>query len=176
MGHERVGAVTGRPEARALFDGHVDAVHRYVSRRIGPVDARDLVAEVFRIALERLDRYDAERGSERAWLLGIATNLLRHRWRQERRRLAALARLDTAEATHDDTAAVADQVDADRRVRRLVARLDELSPEDRDLLVLVAWEGLPHRDVAEVMGIPVGTVGSRLHRIRQFLREGDVDA
>lgn len=175
MGNEQVRAVEGRLDARALFDDHVDAVFRYAARRVGATEARDVAAEVFRIALERLDTYEPERGSPRAWLVGIATNVVRNQWRQERRRLAALGRLDPDDSAPDDTAAVLDQVDADRRVRLLLVRVGKLSPEDRDMLVLVAWERLPHREVAEALGIPVGTVGSRLHRIREFLRRGDSD-
>lgn len=167
---------TGRDvaAARAAFDDHAGALLDYVARRLGPDDAHDVVAEAFRIVIERADEFDPERGSPRAWLFGIATNLMRRHWRTERRRLLAMARVRDG-GVGDESGAVLDRLAASERVRRVLARAAELSPEDRDLLVLVAWEGMAHRDVADALGIPVGTVGSRLHRIRGFLREGDID-
>ena len=52
---------------------------------------------------------------------------------------------------------------------RVLAAIAELDPEDRDLLALVSWERMPHAEVAEVLAVPVGTVRSRLHRIRRQL-------
>jgi DNA-directed RNA polymerase specialized sigma24 family protein len=58
-------------------------------------------------------------------------------------------------------------------VQRLMDQVGQLAPEDRDLLVLIAWEGFSNRDAAAVLGIPAGTAGSRLHRIRAALRQGE---
>jgi RNA polymerase sigma factor (sigma-70 family) len=153
------------------FDRHVDAVHRYVARRVGGNLARDVVAETFRIAVEHVDGYDAARGSERSWLFGIATNLVRRHWRSEERRLRAYAATARRSEVHGDPLlAVEDSVDAGRRLDRLVDAVARLSPEDRDVLVLVAWEGMSSADVAAVLGVPHGTVRSRLSRVRAQLR------
>lgn len=58
-------------------------------------------------------------------------------------------------------------------MQRLIERIGHLAPDDRDLLVLIAWEGFSNQDAAAVLGIPAGTVGSRLHRIRAALRHGE---
>ena len=160
----------------AWFDEHVDAVHRYVARRVGEHVARDVVADTFRIALEHVHEYDERRGSERSWLFGIATNLVRRHWRSEERRLRAHAASAGRGAVHGDPLlAVEDGVDARRRLERLVDAVCELSPPDRDVLVLVAWEGLATNEVAAILAIPPGTVRSRLHRVRETLRRYETD-
>ena len=89
------------------FDLHVDAIYGYAARRLGEHTALDVVSETFRVAYERFADFDPERGEPRAWLYGIATNLIRRHWRTEARRMrahAAAAALVAGErsATSDD--------------------------------------------------------------------------
>jgi len=157
--------------AARLFDEHVDAVYGYVGRRLGRETAADVVGDVFEIALTQSDRYDAARGSERAWLFGIATNLMRRHWRTEQRRLRATHRLAQQSTVPGDALlVVAERIDATTEAARVMAAVADLAPEDRDLLLLVAWEHTRYKECAETLGIPVGTVRSRLHRIRRELR------
>lgn len=165
---------TGQPRVAALFEQHCQSVYAYAARRLGPTLAQDIVAETFGIACEQLDRFDPKRGSERAWLFGIASNLIRRHWRTEQRRLAALARSGLTTDMSDGVDLVDDQLDAERRLQTLLAAVERLGPDDRDLLVLIAWEGFSNREAADALGIPAGTVGSRLHRIRTTLRQGEV--
>jgi RNA polymerase sigma-70 factor (ECF subfamily) len=155
-----------------LFDAHAAPLQRYLARRVGVETAHDLVAETFLVALRRRETYRPEAGTARAWLYGIATNLLRHHVRTETRALNATARLAAAEgsisAGHDGR--VAERVDAQLRAAQLAGALAELSVADRDTLLLVSWAGLEPGEVAEALGIPAGTVRSRLHRIRRWLR------
>lgn len=154
-----------------LYDAHVDLVFGYLARRVGYQLARDLVGETFRIALERYSTFDPSHGSHRSWLLGISTNLVRHHWRSEERRLRAFAReAHRAVATNDPLIVVDDHLDATNRLNRVIDAIGQLSPEDRDLLVLLVWEGYTRDEIAEVLGIPAGTVRSRLSRIRAELR------
>ena len=160
------------------FDLHAGSLGVYAARRVGSTLARDIVAETFRVAWEQRDQYDVQLGGERAWLFGIATNLIRRHWRAEERRLRVQARAVRIENDDGDSLLqVDDRVDASRRFDRLIDAVGLLDPEDRDLLVLVAWEQMTSRQVAEVLGIPAGTVRSRLKRIRVRLaagtREGD---
>jgi len=160
------------------FDLHARSLGSYAARRVGSTLARDIVAETFRVAWEQRDQYDANLGGERAWLFGIATNLIRRHWRAEERRLRVQARAVRIETDYGDPLLpVDDRIDASRRFDRLIDAVGSLDPEDRDLLVLVAWEQMTSREVAEVLGIPAGTVRSRLKRIRVRLaagvREGD---
>lgn len=154
-----------------LFGTHAAGLRRYLARRVGGA-CEDLVAETFLVALRERGAYDPARAGVRAWLYGIATNLLRHHVRAEVRALHATARLvghrEVAEPHHDR---VAERVDAADRVRRLAGALARLPARDRDVLLLTSWAGLTATEVGEALGIPAGTVRSRLHRTRRALRE-----
>lgn len=160
------------PPIDDLYRDNVDALFVYLARRLGRDLAGDLTAETFRIAIERLDRYDSALGSPRSWLFGIATNLLRRHWRTEERRLRALSRqVHAHDESIDPLLRVNERVDAVAAIDQLMLAVADLPAEDRDLLVLVAWEGCSHREVADILQIPMGTVRSRLHRVRAVLRE-----
>jgi RNA polymerase sigma-70 factor (ECF subfamily) len=146
-------------DVERLFELHFDSVYGFLARRVGPDAGRDLAAETFVQALAGRRRFDPRRGEPRAWLFGIAHNLLRHHYRDEERRLAALAR---AEPARDDAAA--DEP-------RLAAALAALSVEERDALLLYAWADLSYDEIAAALAVSVGTVRSRLHRARARLRE-----
>ncbi|MEU4745601.1 sigma-70 family RNA polymerase sigma factor [Actinosynnema sp. NPDC023658] len=153
-----------------LFDRHSRPLHRYLARRVGDL-ADDLVGETFLVAYQSRSGYDPGRGTARAWLYGIATNLLRRHLRQEERGLRAAVRAAGSTAGHEDhESRVADQVDATARARLLAGALVELDAGDRDVLLLTSWAGLDSNEVAEALDIPVGTVRSRLHRVRRRLR------
>jgi RNA polymerase sigma-70 factor (ECF subfamily) len=143
-----------------LFEDEFDAVYGYLARRVGRELARDLAAEAFTAAFAARRRFDPSRGTPRGWLFGIATNLLRHHYRAEERRLRALARLDER---REEQAAPEEP--------RLAAALAALAAEERDVLLLYAWADLAYDELARALGIPVGTVRSRLHRARARLRD-----
>jgi RNA polymerase sigma factor (sigma-70 family) len=147
-------------------------VFRYLVRRVGVDDAESLLGEVFRVAFERRGSYDAERPNARPWLYGIATNLLAHHRRTEARRIGATARLLARRpAAEDTTDLVVARLDAEELwpdVADAVARLPE---GERDALLLYVWEELSYDEIASALGVPVGTVRSRLNRARQNLRE-----
>jgi RNA polymerase sigma factor (sigma-70 family) len=156
----------------AVFDRHADRVHRYLVRRVGPVEADDLVSATFLTAFEQRGRFDPGRSRSGAlpWLLGIATNLMRGHQRSEARRWQALAEngLDPPEPSPADR--VAARVDADVLARSLTEALAALSPGDRDALLLFAWADLSYEQIAAAIEVPVGTVRSRIHRARSRLR------
>jgi RNA polymerase sigma factor (sigma-70 family) len=157
-----------------LFEAHGQALFAYAARRLGSALAEDIVAETFRSAIQGSGSFDPAMGNERAWLFGIASNLIRRHWRTEQRRLAALVRIHGYPIGYPDEYEEVDgKVDIRHRMQRLIDRIGKLVPEDRDLLVLIAWEGFSNRDAAAALGIPAGTVGSRLHRIRAALRKGE---
>lgn len=171
MTEERAARLDADSSFRTLYERHVRDLHAYASRRLGRDLADDVVAETFRRAFEHRGRFDPALGSERGWLFGIATNVIRRHRRTELRRMAALARSDapSANAGGDPLLAVVPRLDASREIGSVLDAVARLSPDDHDLLVLVAWEGLSSAEVAEALGIPRGTVRSRLHRIRQQL-------
>ncbi|HEU5471790.1 MAG TPA: sigma-70 family RNA polymerase sigma factor [Actinophytocola sp.] len=159
-------------EIGRLFDSYAIPLHRYLARRIGGEQAHDLVSETFLVALHQRRDYDPGRGAVRSWLFGIATNLLRRHVRQETRRLRATARAEVRAATAEPAldGRVAERVDAAVLAGRLAGALARLSEGDRDVLLLTSWAGLDSNEVADALGIPVGTVRSRLHRVRTGLR------
>jgi len=162
---------TGAAVVAGWFDEHVDTIHRYAARRVGEHAGWDVTAETFRIALERFGQFDGRRGGERAWLYGIASNILRRHWRSEERRLRARARDAGALVMPGDPLLDVDaRLDAQRDIERVVAAIDALADDDRELLILVAWERVTSAEAARALGIPAGTVRSRLNRIRTHLR------
>ncbi|MCE7009432.1 RNA polymerase sigma factor [Kibdelosporangium philippinense] len=161
-----------------LFDRYADALHRYLARRVGDSTADDLLSETFLIALHRRHSYDPSRAAVRTWLYGIATNLIRQHVRAEIRALEIAARASGASVVDGHDSVVAERVDAQATTRRLATALTQLSAGDRDVLLLVSLAGMDSVEVAEALDIPVGTVRSRLHRVRKQLRasireEGD---
>jgi RNA polymerase sigma factor (sigma-70 family) len=155
-----------------IFDRHATVLHRYLVRRLGPDDADGMVADVFRIAFEKRARYDVARPTARPWLYGIATNLLAKHRRSEARRIQATARLVARQPPPVDEAdIVSGAVDAVDQWQRVAVAHTQLPEAERDVLILHVWEGLPYEDVAAAVGIPVGTVRSRLNRARRRLRE-----
>lgn len=152
-----------------LFDAVGPGLLHYLRTRTDFASAEDLVSETFIIVGEQLARFDAARGSERSWIYGIATNLLRHHLRaQTRPRRSTLYPVGNTDSVDDD---VADRVDAQRRVCQLANALADLSDGDRDVLLLTAWADLESAEVAAVLGIPPGTVRSRLNRVRRHLKQ-----
>lgn len=166
-----------RPECfAALFDRHADAIYRYVARRLGSDAADDLVSETFLIAFQHRGRYDSEHADARPWLYGIATNLVGRRRRDEVRFFRAIARTGVSSAAVPLADRVTERVAAQAVRGDLVAAMAALSAAHRDTLLLVA-SGLSHEETARALGVPTGTVASRLARARRKLRAalGDIN-
>jgi RNA polymerase sigma-70 factor (ECF subfamily) len=161
------------PGAFALvYDRHAAVVYRFLVRRIGGATADGLLGEVFRIAFERRGAFDATRPSARPWLYGIATRVLAKHRRAEARRLRATAELATTRSPRDDPAdRVAASIDARDLWPKVAEAISGLPAGERDALLLFVWEELPYDEIAAALGVPVGTVRSRLNRARTRLRE-----
>ncbi|WP_283134988.1 RNA polymerase sigma factor [Rhizohabitans arisaemae] len=153
-----------------LFDRHAPALHRYVTRRLGDSLADDVVAETFLAAFRRLRHYDTAHRDARPWLYGIAANLIGKHRRTEVRAYLALARTGADEVAESYADRVEARVSASAVHRELAEALAVLSPEDREVLLMVAWADFSYEEVAQALGIPVGTVRSRLHRARKKTR------
>ena len=155
-----------RAHFEELYRGYADRVHAYALRRSTPSAADDVVAEVFLIAWRRLDQVPDE---PLGWLLGVARRVLANRRRTESRAAALRDRLarDPA-APAPVTASPSASGDRDDRVQRALAGLRE---RDRELLLLVAWEGLRVDEAAQALGVRSGTLAVRLHRARQRLAD-----
>jgi RNA polymerase sigma factor (sigma-70 family) len=153
-----------------LFDRYGAVLLRFLARRVDPVEAEALLGEVFRIAFERRAGFDRDRDCARPWLYGIAANVVAKYNRSEARRLRATVRVAARRAVPDDPAERAVPA-ADARTRwALVAdAIADLPSAERQTLLLFAWEELSYDEIAAALGVPVGTVRSRLNRARARL-------
>jgi RNA polymerase sigma-70 factor (ECF subfamily) len=159
-----VRSVTEPPLFGRLYDRRGLAVRRYVARRVGDGAADDLSAEVFVRAFGSRARFRAEHESALPWLLGIANNVIADHRRVERRRLTALQRL-AGEASG------AMELSRDGLSEELVAALRALPARERDTLLLVVWGELTQEEAASALGVPIGTVSSRITKARQRLSD-----
>ncbi len=143
-----------------LVARHQAVLHRYAARRVGAAAAEDVVAETFAVAYARRGSFDPLRGEVRPWLFGIATNVLRRHSRRERGALEAYAKtgvdpLAPGPGTGDPALGAA-----------LAAALASMRREHRDTLLLHAVAELNHEQIAQALGVPVGTVKGWLKRAR----------
>ncbi|QAY63690.1 RNA polymerase sigma factor [Xylanimonas allomyrinae] len=170
---DRSRVADGRDDAAwfdVLFEEHAAALHRYFVRRLPDGGTRadaaeDLAAEVLATAWRRRD--DVPRGAELPWLYRAAGYVLANH-----RRKARAVPLAVVPEVPDDVDPAALAV-ADDRVRRTLALL---TPRDRQVLLLVAWDGLGRDDLAAVLGISRGGADAALSRARARLREAWEDA
>jgi RNA polymerase sigma factor (sigma-70 family) len=158
-----------------IFDRHGSTLLRFLARRVDPAEAEDLLGEVFRIAFERRSAFERDRDSARPWLYGIAANVVAKHHRSEARRFRAMAR---ASALRASAARLLDDDPAERAVAaadagalwpRVVDAIGALPEAERQVLLLFAWEELSYDEIAQALGVPVGTVRSRLSRGRARL-------
>jgi RNA polymerase sigma factor (sigma-70 family) len=164
-----IGRSLGEPAAfEVIFDRHYSSIRRYVARRLSPAGADDVAAEVFCIAFDRRAQFVERRADcpVRAWLFGIATNLVRRRRRDERRQLRAYARAGAGVVAAESAADPSDRVDAQRAGPAVARALGALSADERDVLLLYALADLDYQGIADALEIPIGTVRSRLARAR----------
>ncbi|MEU5989129.1 RNA polymerase sigma factor [Spirillospora sp. NPDC047418] len=161
-----------RPEPRQAddfavhYDEHFTDIHRYVAGRLGRDVADDIAADTFVIALRQRHRFDPERGSVRPWLFGIATKLVAQHRRQEARRYRALAKVGPERGDGGHEEQVVNWVRAEGMQPRLAKALRSLTRDQRDVLLLSALSELSNQEISEALGIPYGTVTSRLSRAR----------
>jgi len=164
-------AVAGEPAAfGALYERHARTIYNYLFRRCADWSlAEDLTSIVFLETYRRRRQVAIEDGSLLPWLYGVATNVLRNQRRSLRRHADALRRLPAPEPVVGVAREAAERVDAARHVRALLAALQELPQRDQDVLALCLWQELSYEDAAAALGIPIGTVRSRLSRARTRL-------
>lgn len=154
-----------------LFRRHAPVIQRYVTRRIGPQPADDVVAETFLVAFRQRSSYRQDGRDCLPWLYGIATNLVGRHRRREVTHLRLLARTGADPVTEPFTDQVDAAVTAGSAKMRLAAALASLPAAQRDALLLVAWARLSYDQAATATGVPLGTVQSRVSRARRRLRE-----
>jgi len=147
-----------------LYERTFPRVYAYVASLLRDRSAaEDVTAQAFERALRKRRSFDRARGSERAWLFGIARNAALDELRR-RSRTAALV------TDPPDEAVAADDPDADRRAT-VRAALATLEPRDRELIALKFHAGLSNTELAKVLGVSDAAAAMRLHRAVTKLRE-----
>ncbi len=136
-----------------LWDRHAGAVHAYAVRRVGPDDAPDIVAEVFTVAMAHTERIPDD---ALPWLYRTAWNVVRNLYRRRARHVRPVPSVHV----EDDPAVAVAERDA------LLRALSSLTDSEREVLMLVAWEGLDHERAAAALGCSVNAFTVRLHRAR----------
>lgn len=147
-----------------LFAEHAVSVHRYFVRRAPRQDAEDLVAEVFATAWRRRDAIPEQ--FVLPWLYKTASYVLANHRRKPT--LTLLADYKTESEDRSRSADPADLIVEDEDVRQALAKL---SPRDRKVLMLHAWEGLDGAGLATALGVTRGGAAAALSRARARLRE-----
>jgi RNA polymerase sigma factor (sigma-70 family) len=163
-------SVAGAHEAFGeLYDRHVDAIYNFCFRRTADwALAEDLTATVFLEAWRRrravqFDHQDAVR----PWLFGVALNVLRNETRRRRRYVRALIALGAPRPVPD----VAERAAEEAEMRRILSAVGKLPRHEQDVIALCVFADLSYADAAAVLGVPIGTVRSRLARARERLGE-----
>ncbi|MFH9294675.1 RNA polymerase sigma factor [Streptomyces sp. NPDC017520] len=163
---------SGEREAFAeIFDQHARVVYAHAIRSTGDwAAAEDVMSLTFLEAWRLRHKLHGEVGNVRAWLLGIATNVLRNSARAARRHIQAMARLPAARNAQDFADEVVGQLADAQRLAAAAKALSRLKRSEREVFTLVVWSGLSYTAAAEALGLPIGTVRSRLSRARTKLR------
>jgi RNA polymerase sigma-70 factor (ECF subfamily) len=149
-----------------LYEQYFREVLAYCLRRGPADDAHDAANEVFAIAWRRIE--DVPSGElVRPWLFVVARRVLYRRRRGVRRfrRLTGKVAALNQTTQPDPVAVVVRRAELDA----VVEAASRLSPEDREVLTLAAWEGLPHREISQMLGCSIAAVDQRLHRAKQRL-------
>ncbi|MFF2045810.1 RNA polymerase sigma factor [Kitasatospora sp. NPDC058170] len=154
-----------------LFDEEAGDLYRYAVRVSGDWAVAEDVVQLTFLEAWRL-RGKLREGEEdlRPWLFGIAANVLRNTTRAGRRHRAAMARLPAREVVPDFADELVGRLDDSAQLAAARRALTRLRKAEREVFTLCVWAGLDYASAAEALGVPIGTVRSRLSRARTRLR------
>jgi RNA polymerase sigma-70 factor (ECF subfamily) len=163
-------AVAGERDAvLMIYQRHHGGIYRFARAMTGSTTAaEDVTQEVFLFLLQKLDRFDAARGSLGTFLYAVARNMSRHRLRKERRFVALDDPAGRESPPGDDPVSAMMASETVTRVRRLILTL---SSRYREVLILCDLQGVTYEEASRILSTPIGTVRSRLHRARAQLGE-----
>ncbi|WP_424215286.1 RNA polymerase sigma factor [Streptomyces sp. BI20] len=154
-----------------IYREHARAIHGHVVRMTAdPVAAEDIVSLTFLEAWRLREGFSGVE-NRRAWLFGVATNVLRNHRRAARRHRAAMSRMPPPPQVPDFSEGVVSGIEDRRRMEAALRALGRLRRSDREVLLLHLVSGLTHEEVARACGVSVGTARSRLSRARSRLRK-----
>lgn len=160
-----------------LYERHARAVQSHCLWRTADLQAaEDATATVFLEAWRKRGRLTLSTDNAAPLLLGIANNVVRRQWRSQRRYRDALERVRSVGQTPNDLEAEAiARVDAIQQLRDGGEAIRQLPRREREVLALLAWSDLSYGEIAEALGLPIGTVRSRLARARDRLGDAFPD-
>lgn len=155
----------------SLYDRHARKIYNYLFRRLADwSEAEDLTAVVFLEAFRRRADAVLVEGELSPWLYGVATNVLRNRRRAQWRHRRLLAQL-AGEPRRPAGSDLHERLEATEQMRSVLERIRTLPRSQQDVVALCVWSGLTYEEAAAALGVPVGTVRSRLARARASLAE-----
>lgn len=167
---ERVAAHDGQAFGR-LFDRHARRVYNHCFWRTADWSlAEDLTSVVFLEAWRRRREVRLLGDSLLPWLLGVANNAIHNAERSRRRYRRLLNKLPRVADLPAGQSEIAARLDDERAMRSILNHLGDLRQEEKDVLALCDWSGLSIAEASTALGIPIGTVKSRLARARTQLR------
>jgi RNA polymerase sigma-70 factor (ECF subfamily) len=150
----------------ALYRASRDDIYSYVSGLLRDrAAAEDVTALAFERAYRKRARFDARKGSRRAWLFGIARNAALDELRRRRRTVALST--DPEDLEGADPAGAADVSLRRAALREAMAGLDA---RERELIALKFFAGLSNAEIADVIGVSTSNAGTKLHRTIEKLR------
>ena len=160
------------PAFGELFERHADRIYAHCFHRTGSWSmAEDLTSVVFLEAWRRRREVRFSGDSVLPWLLAVANNATLNAQRTLRRHRRLLVKLPPAGQEPDIAEDAARRVDTERAAAHLLCALDGLREPEREVLALCDWAGLSYAEASDALGVPPGTIRSRLSRARQHLRD-----
>jgi RNA polymerase sigma factor (sigma-70 family) len=154
-----------------IFERHAQAVYAFCCWRTGdPHLSEDLTSMVFLEAWRRRSVVTFTGVSARPWLLGVANNVSRNATRSMHRYREALNRVPNPQGARSAEDDAVSRLDAERTTAAASVTLASLAEAEREIVLLVFWSGLSYEETAEALGVPVGTVRSRVSRTRAKVR------
>ena len=164
-------ACAGDPSAFGdLFVRHANRIHNYCFRRTGSWSlAEDATSQTFMEAWRKRSSIEVT-DSLLPWLFVAANNVCRNSERASRRAANLVAKTPLAEDVGDHADEVAARIDSERQMQRVLSALRTLKRADQDVVAMCDWEGLSYDEAAAALGVPIGTVRSRLSRARARLK------
>lgn len=158
------------PAFGVLFDRHAKAVYNHCFRLTASwAAAEDHLQNTFLLAWRKRDRLRLEHDSALPWLLAVATNVVRSERRTFTRRLRLFRKVPVETSVPDHADHVAERVDDQRRMTRLLAAVADLPRNEREALALCVWSGVSYADAAGVLGIAEGSVRARVSKAKARL-------
>ena len=155
-----------------LFDEYARVIYRYACRLTGdPAGAEDVVGQTFLDAWRLRRKVRPEGDSLEPWLYGIATNVLRNARRSAKRYRAVLEGIPDSEPVPDHADDLVRRESEQEQLAAARTALGALRPAEREVVALCIWSGLTYAEAAEALGVPVGTIRSRLSRAKARLQE-----